>query len=72
MQDNENCTYLSFETVCVCTDLTLNTTLEAVKTGSFPPPVEFIGDEVWLSTDIADWLENSPHSPLNFAWKEAA
>ena len=26
----------------------------------------------FLSSDIDDWLENSPHSSSNFAWKEAA
>jgi predicted DNA-binding transcriptional regulator AlpA len=72
MESINNETVLSLPSVATQTGLSAATVLEAVKSGPFPLPVDFNGYEVWLSADIADWLENSPHSPSNFAWKEAA
>jgi predicted DNA-binding transcriptional regulator AlpA len=72
MESINNETVLSLPSVATQTGLCANTILTAFKAGSFPSSVQFDDDEVWLSANIADWLENSPHSPSNFAWKAAA
>lgn len=72
MESINNETVLSLPSVATQTGVSANTILTAVKAGSFPSSVQFDDDEVWLSADIADWLEHSPHSPSNFALKEAA
>ena len=71
MSDIEVVSYLNIRFVSHYTGVSANTVLTFAKTGSFPSSVQFDDDEVWLSIDIADWLENSPHSPSNFALKEA-
>ncbi len=72
MSDIEVVSYLNLRTVALYTGLSAATILAAAKTGSFPSSFQFDDDEVWLSADIADWLENSPHSPSNFAWRAAS
>lgn len=72
MQDIDYETFLNIRFVSHYTGLSANTILIAAKTGSFPSSVQLHDDEVWLSADIANWLENSPHSASNFACKEAA
>ena len=72
MQNIDYETFLNIRFVSHYTGLCANTVLTAAKTGSFPSSFQFDDDEVWLSADIADWLENSPHSPSNFAWRAAA
>ena len=72
MQDIDNQTFLNIRFVSHYTGVSANTILAYDKTGSFPSSVQFDDDEVWLSADIADWLENAPHSQSNFALKEAA
>ena len=63
---------LSIPAVATLTGLSANTILYATKSGSFPSPVHFDSDEVWLSSEIANWLENSPLSSSTFEWREAA
>lgn len=63
---------LSLPAVATLTGLSANTILYATKSGSFPSPVPFDGDEVWLSSEIANCLEVSPLSPSTAAWGEAA
>lgn len=63
---------LSIPAVATLTGLSANTIHSAAKSGSFPSPVPFDGDEVWLSSEIANWLEDSPLSPPTFEWGEAA
>ncbi len=65
-------TYLNIKLVTQYADLSATTILALSKSGSFPSPVPFDNDEVWLSAEIADWLEDSPLSPSNFAWRKAA
>ena len=65
-------TYLNIKLVTQYTDLSATTILALSKSGSFPSPVEFNGDEVWFSSEIANWLEDSPLSPSTFEWREAA
>ena len=72
MESINNETVLSLPSVATQTGVSANTILAYAKTGSFPSSVQFDDDEVWLSADIANWLENSPHSQSNFALKEAA
>lgn len=72
MESINNETVLSLPSVATLTGVSAKTILAYAKTGSFPSSFQFDDDEVWLSTDIADWLEHSPHSPSNFACKEAA
>lgn len=72
MEHIENESLLSLPVVATLTGLSANSILAAAKAGSFPSLVPFDGDEVWLSTDIADWLECSPLSPMSFAWGKAA
>ena len=63
---------LSLPAVATLTGLSAATILSAVKLGSFPPPVPFDGDLVWLSSEIANWLEAQPLSPPTFEGGEAA
>ena len=63
---------LSIPAVATLTGLSANTIHSAAKSGSFPSPVEFNGDEVWFSSEIANWLEDSPLSPSTFEGGEAA
>ena len=63
---------LSIPAVATLTGLSANTIHSAAKSGSFPSPVEFNGDEVWFSSEIANWLEDSPLSPSNLALEKAA
>ena len=63
---------LSIPAVATLTGLSANTIHSAAKSGSFPSPVEFNGDEVWFSSEIANWLEDSPLSSSTFEWREAA
>ena len=72
MQFIENITYLNIKLVSQYTGLSHNTILSVAKSGSFPSPVPFDGDEVLLSSEIANWLEDSPLSPPTFEWGEAA
>ena len=52
----ENVTYLNIKLVSQYTGLSANTIHSAAKSGSLPSPVEFNGDEVWFSSEIANWL----------------
>jgi predicted DNA-binding transcriptional regulator AlpA len=72
MEHIENESLLSLPVVATLTGLSANSILALSESGLFPSPVLFDGDEVWLSSEIADWLENSPHSPMSFAWWNAA
>jgi len=63
---------LSIPAVATLTGLSANTIHSAAKSGSFPSPVEFNGDEVWFSSEIANWLEDSPLSPSTFEGGKAA
>lgn len=72
MESINNEKVLSLPSVAAQSGLSAATILTALKAGSFPSSFQFDDDEVWLSADIADWLENSPHSPSNFAWGKAA
>ena len=72
MEHIENESLLSLPAVAANTGVSANTIHALSKAGSFPSPVFFDGDEVWLSSEIANWLESSPHSPMNFAFGEAA
>lgn len=72
MEKIEIYTYLSLPSVAADTGVSANTILALSKAGSFPSPVDFNGDQVWLSAEVANWLESSPHSPMNFAFGEAA
>jgi predicted DNA-binding transcriptional regulator AlpA len=62
---------LGLPVVDTLTGLSANTIIAAAKAGSFPSPVDFNGDEVWLSADIANWLEKQPQPPLKFEWGES-
>jgi predicted DNA-binding transcriptional regulator AlpA len=64
--------HLSLPIVAAYTDINVHTILAQAEAGSFPSPVDFNGDEVWLTADIANWLEDSPLSPPTFEWGEAA
>lgn len=68
----ENVTYLNIKLVSQYTGLSHNTILSVAKSGSLPSPVPFDSDELWLSSEIANWLEDSPLSPSTFEWGEAA
>ena len=72
MEHIETESLLSLPAVAAYTGISANTILYATKSGSFPSPVEFNGDEVWFSSEIANWLEDSPLSPPTFEWGEAA
>lgn len=72
MQIIEVDTYLNIKLVTQYTDLSAASILALSEAGSFPSPVPFDGDEVWLSSEIANWLEDSPLSPPTFEWGEAA
>lgn len=72
MQIIEVDTYLNIKLVTQYTDLSAASILALSEAGSFPSPVEFNGDEVWFSSEIANWLEDSPLSPPTFEWGEAA
>ena len=72
MQFIENVTYLNIKLVSQYTGLSANTIHSAAKSGPFPSPVEFNGDEVWFSSEIANWLEDSPLSPSTFEGGKAA
>lgn len=63
---------LSLSAVESYTGLSASTIQAAVEIGSFPSPVDFNGDAVWLSAEVAKWLENLPHSPSNSPWGKAA
>jgi predicted DNA-binding transcriptional regulator AlpA len=72
MQDIDYETFLNIRFVSHYTGLSAATILTALKAGLFPSSVQFEDNAVWLSSDIANWLEASPHSPSNFAWGKAA
>lgn len=72
MQIIEVDTYLNIKLVTQYTDLSATSILTLSEAGSFPSPVPFDSDEVWLPSEIADWLEDSPLSPSNLALEKAA
>ena len=57
MEPIEYDSLLNISAVETHTGLSASMIHAAVKLGSFPPPLQFDGDEVWPSSDIADWLE---------------
>ena len=62
MEPIEYDSLLNLSAVESCTGLSASMIQAAVKLGSFPSPLCFDGDEVWLSSDIADWLKTQPHN----------
>jgi predicted DNA-binding transcriptional regulator AlpA len=72
MEHIENESLLSLPIVAALTGISAQTILASAKAGSFPSSVQYDDEEVWLSADIAHWLENLPLSPSNFAWGKAA
>ena len=71
MHDIDYETFSNIRFVSHNTGVIANTILDAVKSGPFPLPVDFNGYEVWLSSEIANWLESQPLSPSTFEWEEA-
>ena len=67
MEGIEKQIYVSINTAASYSGKSAKSILAAAKTGSFPSSFQFDDDEVWLSADIAYWLEALPLSPSNLS-----
>ena len=72
MESIKNESLLSLAAVAACAGQCANTILASAKAGSFPSSVQFDDGELWLSSEIANWLETQPHNHPATGWEIAA
>jgi predicted DNA-binding transcriptional regulator AlpA len=69
---NEKDNLITLRLVAEYTGETSNTILALSEVGSFPSPIVVDGDELWLCSGIADWLENQANATPTIEWGEAS
>lgn len=72
MQNYEYDNFLSLPALQGATSISANVLVLMAKFSSFPPPVQIDGDDVWIASDVADWIEIHQPNPSTFVWGEAA
>jgi predicted DNA-binding transcriptional regulator AlpA len=72
MERIENESLLILPVVSELTGIDVKTIHTFSEKGLFPSSVKIDDDEVWISSDIANWLETEPYCLPDCEWEMAA
>ena len=72
MEYNEKESLITLRLVAEYTGETSSSILALSEAGSFPSSIVTEDDELWLCSDIADWLETVANATPTIEWGEAS
>lgn len=72
MHNYEYDNFLSLPALQGATSISANALMLMANSSSFPPPVQIDGENVWIASEIANWIEIHQPNPSTFVWGVAA